>query len=174
MGLTATGQFINQDSVIESGNAAGNNFISGSAFKRMDSGTYGNPFRTLKDQRVPLEIWVETLLPYDTTTSSSIQNYNVLLEIYFDCWVSSYQKTINASQVWITESMTLEYSDMDSQIMVRQFGSSSQSVDGYSAAASAGYVEYNDDKSYTQQSAGAGTSYTSNTGTTSNNSAGSI
>lgn len=99
MGLTATGQFINQDSVIESGNAAGNNFISGSAFKRMDSGTYGNPFRTLKDQRVPLEIWVETLLPYDTTTGSDIQNYNVLLEIYFDCWVSSYNKTIQASQV---------------------------------------------------------------------------
>lgn len=141
MGLTATGQFINQDSVIESGNAAGNNFISGSAFKRMDSGTYGNPFRTLKDQRVPLEIWVETLLPYDTTTGSDIQNYNVLLEIYFDCWVSSYQKTIQASQVWISESMTLEYSDMDSQIMQRIFGSSSQSVDGYSAAASAGYVE---------------------------------
>jgi len=99
MGLTATGQFIDQKNVVESGNAAGNNFISGSAFKRMDSGTYGNPFRTLKDQRVPLEIWVETLLPYDTTTASDIQNYNVLLEIYFDCWVSSYQKTIQASQV---------------------------------------------------------------------------
>jgi len=70
--------------------------------------------------------------------------------------------------------MTLEYSDMDSQVMQRVFGSSNQSTAGYTATASAGYVEYNDDRSYTQQSAGAGTTYTSNTQTTSRNSAGSI
>ena len=85
LGLTATGQFVTQQNVVESSNAARNTYIAGSAFKRMDSGTYGNPFRTLKDQRVPLELWVETLLPYDSTPTDGIQNYNVLLEIYFDC-----------------------------------------------------------------------------------------
>ena len=69
--------------------------------------------------------------------------------------------------------MSLEYSDMDSQIMARQFGSSSQSVDGYTTTAADGFVEYNDDKSYTQQSAYAGTTYTSTSGTTTNLAAGS-
>lgn len=62
--------------------------------------------------------------------------------------------------------MTLEYSDVDSQIVSRTFGSSSQSVDGYTAGSAEGFVEYNDDRSYTLQSAGRGTTYTSTTGTT--------
>lgn len=101
LGLTPTGKFIEKTDA---------RFISKDAFKRQDSGTYGNPFRTLKDQRVPLEIRAETSLP-DVSASCR------LVEFYFDCWLASYTKTIQAAQVWISEQVSIEYSDMGSQIV---------------------------------------------------------
>lgn len=62
------------------------------AFKRQNSGTYGNPFRTLKDQRVPLEIRAHTVLPVRGTEDAP----QTLIEVYYDCWISNYQKTIQA------------------------------------------------------------------------------
>lgn len=99
LGLTPTGQFTKRDDM-----------IAGSAFKRQDSGTYGNPFRTLKDQRVPLELRSETVLPDITSKARYI-------ETYLDCWISSYSKTIQAGNVIVSENVTMTYADMDSIVV---------------------------------------------------------
>lgn len=73
---------------------------------KLDSkyGTYGNPFKTLKDQRVPLEFKVKTRMP---NTADSFY-----IETYVDCWLSSYTKTIAANTITITEQATVQYSDV--------------------------------------------------------------
>ena len=98
LGLTQTGQFVP---------VTGSNFISQSA-STPDStyNTYGNPFRTLKDQRVPLEIRVKTNMPTGTTSASHY------IETYVDCWLANYQKSIAAQTITVTESATIQYSDV--------------------------------------------------------------
>ena len=61
-----------------------------------------NPFKTLKDQRVPLEIRVQT--------HKSDGSYDT--EVYIDCWLTNYSKTIASSTVTINESCTISYSDV--------------------------------------------------------------
>ena len=100
MGLTPTGKFTLRDDQ-----------INDAAFKRQDSGTYGNPFRTLKDQRVPLEIKTHTILP-------NISQEAAYVEIYRDCWIQQYQKSIAANNVIITENVTVQYSDLTSQVLL--------------------------------------------------------
>ena len=73
-----------------------------------DYHTYGNPFRTLKDQRVPLEIKTKTVLPGD--------GEQFYIEQYIDCWLSSYSKTIAANTITITEQATIQYADVFSQV----------------------------------------------------------
>ena len=104
LGLTRTGQFVKL-------NPADTGVVTGNATSRSDNTarTYGNPFRTLKDQRVPLELRADTQLPGG--------NKHLLREIYCDCWISSYSKTIQAQQVWVTETATAEYSDLESFII---------------------------------------------------------
>jgi hypothetical protein len=97
LGLTPTGTFTKRDDQ-----------IIDSASKRNDSGTYGNPFRTLKDQRVPLEFKVKTKLP-----DSSAQAYYI--ETYVDCWLSAYSKTIAANTITVSETATIQYSDVFAQ-----------------------------------------------------------
>lgn len=99
LGLTPTGQFTKRDQQ-----------ITGDAFKRQDSGTYGNPFRTLKDQRVPLELRAHTILP-------NISAEAMLVETYYDCWISSYSKSIAAQNIIVSENVTVEYSDMNSKVL---------------------------------------------------------
>ena len=114
LGLTATGTFVNKND---------ENYISGNANKYQDSGTLGNPFRTLKDQRVPLELWADTKLPAPLSESGSTSeslSYSYLREIYLDCWLSNYSKTIQAQNIIVTENATLEYSDMTSSIITGQ------------------------------------------------------
>ena len=94
LGLTPTGTFTKRD-----------NQIATSASKRNDSGTYGNPFRTLKDQRIPLEFKVKTIMP-----DMSANSYYI--ETYVDCWLSSYSKTIAANTITISEQATIQYSDV--------------------------------------------------------------
>ena len=98
LGLTPTGKFTTRD-----------NQIADSTSKRQDSGTYGNPFKTLKDQRVPLEIKVKTVMP-----DSSANSYYI--ETYVDCWLSSYTKTIAANTITISEQATIQYSDVRSTV----------------------------------------------------------
>ncbi|MFW6014952.1 MAG: hypothetical protein ACOCRK_00780 [bacterium] len=66
--------------------------------------TYANPFKTLKDQRVPLEFKVKTKMP-----NTEAHYY---IETYIDCWLSSYTKTIAANQITISEQATVQYSDV--------------------------------------------------------------
>ena len=106
LGLTASGTFVKRNDTT---------FISGSANKFNDSGTYGNPFKTLKDQRVPLELWADTKLPDSSNAAST--KFSVLREIYLDCWLANYSKTINANNIIISENATLEYSDLTSSII---------------------------------------------------------
>ena len=98
LGLTPTGKFTTRDDQ-----------IADSTSKRQDSGTYGNPFKTLKDQRVPLEIKVKTVMP-----DSSANSYYI--ETYVDCWLDSYTKTIAANTITISEQATIQYSDVRSTV----------------------------------------------------------
>lgn len=103
LGLTPSGQFTNRDD---------SNFINDAAFtKREDSGTYGNPFRTLKEQRVPLEIRSRTVLP-------NVSKEAAYIETFFDCWLSNYSKAIQSNNVLITETATIQYADMTSTIVM--------------------------------------------------------
>lgn len=68
--------------------------------------TYGNPFKTLKDQRVPFEIQVKTRIP---TQDGSEQFF---IETYLDCWITSYSKTIASNTITISEQVTASYSDV--------------------------------------------------------------
>lgn len=98
LGLTPNGQFTDRDDQI-----AG----SASALDA-NSRTYGNPFKTLKDQRVPIEFKVKTKIPNST-------NHAYYIETYLDCWLSSYSKTIAATTITVTESATIQYSDVTAQ-----------------------------------------------------------
>lgn len=61
-----------------------------------------NPFKTLKDQRVPFEIKVQT--------NMADGSYDV--ETYIDCWLTNYSKTIAAQTITINESCNISYSDV--------------------------------------------------------------
>lgn len=62
-------------------------------------------FVTLRQQRVPFEIAVETPIgnngdvAYDITT-------------YYDCWISSYSKSYTVQQITVAENLTVQYSDV--------------------------------------------------------------
>lgn len=100
LGLTATGEF-----------AKVADQIANDSSKRNDSGTYGNPFKTLKDQRVPIEFKVKTKIPRIDNSEA------YYVETYIDCWLSSYSKTIAANTITVTESATIQYSDVTAQMI---------------------------------------------------------
>lgn len=95
LGLTKTGQFVNAGS---SEYSKGPNGKKDAKYQ-----TYGNPFKTLKDQRVPLEIKVEINNPGDE---------GVYTETYIDCWLTSYSKTISSQTITVSESCNMTYSDI--------------------------------------------------------------
>lgn len=69
--------------------------------------TIENPFKTLKDQRVPLEVKVKTAV--GTDDNGVIYD----TEVYVDCWLTNYSKTIAAGTITINESCTISYSDVE-------------------------------------------------------------
>jgi hypothetical protein len=95
LGLTPTGKFsetgqqINNDATVYSST----------------TNTLGNPFKTLKEQRVPLELQVKMRMP-DVGANA----YYILT--YIDCWLSQYSKSIATNDITITESATIQYSDV--------------------------------------------------------------
>lgn len=96
LGLTRTGQFVK---------ATDPDFIkNANSTKDATYQTYGNPFKTLKDQRVPLEIKVETKEPGS--------DEKVFTETYIDCWLTSYGKTITSQTITVTETCSVSYSDV--------------------------------------------------------------
>jgi hypothetical protein len=97
LGLTRNGYFVG----VGNQTATGNDITKDAA-----TGTFSNPFKTLKDQRVPIEIEVTTAMPTG----------KFYYETYVDCWLSSYSKTIAANTITITESATIQYSDVYAQM----------------------------------------------------------
>ena len=73
-------------------------------------------FKTLKDQRVPLEIQVRTpitgagVFGMGGTEESNEQLY--FTETYIDCWISSYSKTYNVSTIQVAENVNIDYADV--------------------------------------------------------------
>jgi len=61
-------------------------------------------FKTLKDQRVPLEIQVKT------RREGSADSY--FLETYIDCWLNSYSKTYTVQDVTVAEQAGIDYADV--------------------------------------------------------------
>ena len=97
LGMTPTGKFTTRDSTNPLQ-------VIGDASALISTyNTYGNPFKTLKDQRVPLEFKVKTKMP---------KSNQVMIETYLDCWLATYSKTIAAQTITITENATIQYSDV--------------------------------------------------------------
>lgn len=61
-------------------------------------------FKTLRDQRVPLEIQVKT------RKAGSSEDYYI--ETYIDCWLSSYSKSYTTQSITVAESATIQYADV--------------------------------------------------------------
>jgi hypothetical protein len=61
-------------------------------------------FKTLKDQRTPLEIKVQT------KRMGSADSYYV--ETYVDCWLSSYSKSYSVGTITVAETAQIQYSDV--------------------------------------------------------------
>ena len=97
LGLTPNGEFTPRDSQL-----AGSTNAMDATYR-----TYGNPFKTLKDQRVPIEFKVKTVIPGSTET--------YYVETYIDCWLSSYSKSYAAGTITISETATIQYGDVLAQ-----------------------------------------------------------
>lgn len=61
-------------------------------------------FKTLKDQRVPLEI--------QTKTRREGSSDDFYVETYIDCWLSAYGKTYGVNDITVTENATIKYADV--------------------------------------------------------------
>jgi hypothetical protein len=81
--------------------------------------SFSSPFKTLKDQRVPIEIQTKTQMHGD--------QWAFYIETYVDCWLNSYGKTISANDITITENASIDYSDVIATYKKndRQLGSNS-------------------------------------------------
>lgn len=64
----------------------------------------GMVFRTLKDQRVPLEIMVKTRMKGNEDAFYTVT--------YIDCWLSNYSKPYGVGTITVTESATVAYGDV--------------------------------------------------------------
>lgn len=100
LGLTPSGQFGNPTQQY-------NNY-NGSADGPYNVGNGKNPFKTLKDQRVPIEIKMKTRKPMDYNSGVD----GMYEEAYVDCWLASYSKTVASSTITVTEQATIQYSDV--------------------------------------------------------------
>lgn len=72
-----------------------------STTQRVSSGLV---FKTLKDQRVPIEIQVRTL------KNGSAGEYYI--ERYVDCWLSAYSKSYTVGTITVAEQATIQYADV--------------------------------------------------------------
>lgn len=64
-------------------------------------------FKTLKDQRIPLEIQVLTVAGKDSQGQLSYYT-----ETYVDCWISSYKKSYTVQNITVSEDVTIMYADV--------------------------------------------------------------
>jgi len=96
LGLTENGEFVTTSNQNDAARGSSTSLNPTYA-------VYSNPFKTLKDQRVPIEIQVKTTHP----------DGKIYYETYVDCWLSSYTKTIAANTITISEQATIQYSDVN-------------------------------------------------------------
>jgi hypothetical protein len=61
-------------------------------------------FKTLKDQRVPLELQVRQPM--------NGQGTEWYIETYIDCWLSSYGKTYDVGKITVAETCKIDYADV--------------------------------------------------------------
>ena len=114
LGLTRTGTFVPYNGTMDNKNDSysddetWDSFTTGDeVYHRPIARTFSNPFKTLKDQRVPIEIQSKTQM--DGTQNAWY------IEAYVDCWLTSYSKAFSASNITITESANIDYSDVFAQ-----------------------------------------------------------
>ncbi|MDF2533962.1 MAG: hypothetical protein K0R18_119 [Bacillales bacterium] len=69
----------------------------------INDSTIGGVFVTLRNQRVPFEISIET--PTTATAYSDVTTY-------CDCWISSYSKSYGVQSITVAENLTVQYSDV--------------------------------------------------------------
>ena len=106
LGLTRTGQFQDLSDTSQKDDGSGYDpFSTGdSIYHRPTKHTFSNPFKTLKDQRVPIEIQTRTQLDGNDNAW--------YVETYVDCWINSFSRSIAAETITISESVTIDYSDV--------------------------------------------------------------
>lgn len=71
-------------------------------------------FKTLKDQRVPLEIQVKTPLEGSGVfgVDGEEDSAKYYTETYIDCWLNSYGKGYQASTITVSEDVSVDYADV--------------------------------------------------------------
>ena len=99
LGLTPSGLFTE----------VGEQIYNNASVYQSSTNTLGNPFKTLKEQRCPLELQAKTKQPDEA-------NETWYCEIYVDCWLSNYGKTIATNAITITETATIQYCDVYSVV----------------------------------------------------------
>lgn len=71
------------------------------------SGEDGDVFKTLKQQRFPFEVVYETRRDGNKDGDGSVYT-----ETYIDCWISSYKKNYQTSNITISEQVTIAYAEV--------------------------------------------------------------
>ena len=71
------------------------------------SGEDGDVFKTLKQQRFPFEVVYET-----RRDGNKDEDGAVYTETYIDCWISSYKKNYQTSNITISEQVTIAYAEV--------------------------------------------------------------
>lgn len=98
---------LNTDGKANSGNVGSKTHTTGlqnDTYINGDKST-GASFRTLRDQRVPLEIVVKTPMRGNSTTE-------YYTERYVDCWLASFSKSYAVGTITVTENATIQYADV--------------------------------------------------------------
>lgn len=104
LGLTTSGKPYNPlGSKVHSGDA-GNDWDVYEQENQRQSVPQNLAFKTLKDQRVPLEIEVKTPQVGDRSA--------FYIEKYVDCWLSSYSKSYNVGTITVAEQAQIQYADV--------------------------------------------------------------
>lgn len=110
LGLTRTGSFVQYKGTMDRDDSSGaddgwDSFTTGDdTYHRPVMTTFSNPFKTLKDQRVPLEVMTKTQM-------DGSQNA-WYIETYIDCWLTDYGKSYSSSDITISENCSMVYSDV--------------------------------------------------------------
>jgi len=105
LGLTTDGKAENPVGAMV--HTSGSNTTMGTDSPISGSSSAGVVFKTLRDQRVPLEVQVRT-----RKNGSGSGSDNFYIETYIDCWLSSYSKAYSVGTITVAEQATIQYADV--------------------------------------------------------------